>query len=125
RRENPPAGSCRSSAPSSCSSSTERRSAAPGPPDPTTPMDDRPSGYACRAFARRAWLVIWAASLAACAPPGPQVEGLPDRVDYNLHVKPILSDRCFKCHGPDDAVRQAGLRLDTPEGPLLTLASGV
>ena len=26
---------------------------------------------------------------------------LPETVDYNLHIKPILSDRCFKCHGPD------------------------
>ncbi|WP_290799156.1 DUF1553 domain-containing protein [Flavihumibacter sp. UBA7668] len=37
---------------------------------------------------------------------------LPDRVDYNLHVKPILSDKCFACHGPDQAKREAGLRLD-------------
>lgn len=41
---------------------------------------------------------------------------LPEKVDYNLHVKPILSDRCFACHGPDQAKQQAGLRLDTPEG---------
>ncbi|GAB3502787.1 DUF1553 domain-containing protein [Spirosoma knui] len=41
---------------------------------------------------------------------------LPEAVDYNLHVKPILSDRCFACHGPDQAKQQAGLRLDTPEG---------
>ena len=41
---------------------------------------------------------------------------LPERVDYNLHVKPILSDRCFACHGPDKAKQKAGLRLDTPEG---------
>ena len=26
---------------------------------------------------------------------------LPDIVDYNIHIKPILSDRCFACHGPD------------------------
>jgi len=41
---------------------------------------------------------------------------LPEKVDYNLHIKPILSDRCFACHGPDKAKQQAGLRLDTPEG---------
>ena len=41
---------------------------------------------------------------------------LPLTVDYNLHVKPILSDRCFACHGPDQAKQQAGLRLDTPQG---------
>nr|MBX2820873.1 DUF1549 domain-containing protein [Rhodothermaceae bacterium] len=37
---------------------------------------------------------------------------LPDEIDYNYHVKPILSDRCFACHGPDENAREAGLRLD-------------
>jgi hypothetical protein len=41
---------------------------------------------------------------------------LPDRVDYNFHVKPILSDRCFTCHGPDANKRQADLRLDIKDG---------
>ena len=39
---------------------------------------------------------------------------LPDEMDYNLHVKPILSDKCFSCHGPDMAKQKAGLRLDMP-----------
>ena len=47
---------------------------------------------------------------------------LPSTVDYNLHVKPILSDRCFACHGPDKNKQQAGLRLDTPEGAYQALA---
>ncbi|MBZ5858781.1 DUF1553 domain-containing protein [Flavihumibacter profundi] len=37
---------------------------------------------------------------------------LPDKMDYNLHVKPVLSDKCFSCHGPDKAKREASLRLD-------------
>ena len=41
---------------------------------------------------------------------------LPDVVDYNYHIKPILSDRCYSCHGPDANKREAGLRLDTEEG---------
>jgi len=41
---------------------------------------------------------------------------LPDTVDYIFHVKPILSDRCYLCHGPDDGTREAGLRLDIKEG---------
>jgi hypothetical protein len=41
---------------------------------------------------------------------------LPDRVSYNFHVRPIISDRCFKCHGPDARQRKAGLRLDTEKG---------
>ena len=40
---------------------------------------------------------------------------LPEQVDYNLHVKKILSDKCFSCHGPDAKKQKAGLRLDIPE----------
>ena len=43
-------------------------------------------------------------------------ETMPDVVDYNFHIRPILSDRCFKCHGPDANQRKANLRLDKEEG---------
>lgn len=45
-----------------------------------------------------------------------KAEELPERIDYNWHIKPILSDRCFFCHGPDDQTRHADLRFDTREG---------
>ena len=48
---------------------------------------------------------------------------LPEVVDFNFHVKPILSDRCFKCHGMDDQTREAGLRLDTKEGAFMALGN--
>ena len=37
---------------------------------------------------------------------------IPEQIDYNFHVKPILSDRCFKCHGPDQNQLKGDLRLD-------------
>ncbi|OAV44572.1 DUF1553 domain-containing protein [Lewinella sp. 4G2] len=51
-------------------------------------------------------------------------ERLPETIDFNFHVKPILSDRCYACHGPDMQNQQAGLRLDTPEGAYAALESG-
>ena len=41
-------------------------------------------------------------------------EQMPDTVSYNFNIRPILSDKCYKCHGPDAGKRQAGLRLDQP-----------
>ncbi len=37
---------------------------------------------------------------------------LPEQVSYNFNIRPVLSDKCFKCHGPDAAHREAHLRLD-------------
>ncbi|MER0439034.1 PSD1 and planctomycete cytochrome C domain-containing protein [Emticicia sp. W12TSBA100-4] len=50
-----------------------------------------------------------------------ETAAIPDEVDYNFHIRPILSDRCFKCHGPDVSKQEAGLRLDTPEGAYAAL----
>ncbi len=40
----------------------------------------------------------------------------PAVVDFNQHIRPILSDKCFACHGPDANKRESGLRFDTKEG---------
>ena len=41
---------------------------------------------------------------------------LPDRIEFNRDIRPILSDRCFACHGPDKNKREAEMRFDTMEG---------
>ncbi|GLR19639.1 endo-inulinase [Portibacter lacus] len=51
------------------------------------------------------------------------MEALPNKIDYNIHVKPILSDRCYKCHGPDANKRKAGFRLDIEENALAKVLS--
>lgn len=41
---------------------------------------------------------------------------LSTEIDFNKDVKPILSDKCFLCHGPDEGTRKAGMRFDTEFG---------
>lgn len=66
---------------------------------------------------------FWGLTLACCdsghlqlpADVQQAMKSLPEKLDYNLHVKPILSDRCFACHGPDKNKQKANLRLDEAE----------
>jgi Protein of unknown function (DUF1553)/Protein of unknown function (DUF1549)/Planctomycete cytochrome C/Concanavalin A-like lectin/glucanases superfamily len=80
----------------------------------------RPAGPAVRAWAagRSAWLVAGLALgvLQGCAGPARDLGGLAaNEIDYNWHVRPILSENCFKCHGPDPSARKGELRLDVGE----------
>ncbi|GJQ30935.1 MAG: cytochrome c [Phycisphaerae bacterium] len=47
-------------------------------------------------------------------PPAASVVPRADRIRYDRDIRPLLSDRCFLCHGTDAAARQANLRLDDP-----------
>src|SRR5688572_6922871 len=65
---------------------------------------------------RRAAAGAALAVLGACSASSPDLGGLAaNAIDYNWHVRPILSENCFKCHGPDPSSRKAGLRLDLRE----------
>src|SRR5262245_21737291 len=41
---------------------------------------------------------------------------IPETIHFNRDIRPILSDKCFKCHGPDSTSRRAQLRLDDEAG---------
>lgn len=48
----------------------------------------------------------------------------PQAIDFNRDIRPILSENCFTCHGPDKNKRKAGLRLDQKESATAVLESG-
>lgn len=51
--------------------------------------------------------------------------GLPaDDIDFNRDIRPILSDKCYFCHGPDDENREAGLRFDIREEAIDVIEAG-
>ena len=63
-----------------------------------------------------ALLCLGGAMTSAANGPGP--------VDFNRDIRPVFSEHCYACHGPDEQKRKGGLRLDIPEAAFRPLKSG-
>ena len=68
---------------------------------------------------------VWLAIAMVGAGVGPTLHAAASAVvDFNFEVRPLLSDRCFSCHGPDERARKAKLRLDQREDVLRVRQDG-
>ena len=64
-----------------------------------------------RTQARCLWVTFFGLFAVPCFVVGKEIS-------FDRDIRPILSDNCFHCHGPDDVDREEELRLDIPDGPL-------
>ena len=89
-------------------------------------MNDHGSELRRGASRKTALNLGWLAALTLITLPCPAAPlAKSAKVDFNYHIKPLLSDRCFACHGPDEKGRKGKLRLDTPEGAFKALDDGM
>jgi len=70
------------------------------------------------AFLGGSLALAWSLCLGLPAP------GAEPRIEFNRDIRPILSENCFACHGPDARKRAAGLRLDVEADARKALESG-
>src|SRR5437867_9726766 len=69
-------------------------------------------------------VAFWWVSIVFLSVTSGQVPAEPARVGFNRDVRPIMSDTCFRCHGPDKNARMAGMRLDIREEATRPARSG-
>src|SRR5258707_14205487 len=77
---------------------------------------------------KRVWVFVLIVALgAACAGAGAaRAANEPAKsIDFNRDIRPILSENCYQCHGPDKNKRKADLRLDTKDGLFEELGGAV
>jgi hypothetical protein len=77
-----------------------------------------PNGFRCHRIALALFLTAVGTRVACWA------NDSPDAVLFNRDIRPILSDRCYTCHGPDKANRKTNMHFDTEEGAFTALNSG-
>ncbi len=75
-----------------------------------------PISYSCDPYPMPAFLPKTGALLVAAFLISTAASSAQDQLRYNDHIRPILSENCFHCHGPDANKRKADLRLDNEEG---------
>jgi len=77
---------------------------------------------------RGGWLLVGLLlfhAVAQARTPDRAVPLSPEKISFNEHIRPILSENCFACHGPDSGNREAGLRLDRAAAATAELDSGM
>lgn len=102
----------------------------PSPPAPrltsASSVEPRRGGQHWRAFRVFDFLIlalvtflVWSGATFAAPPDAPQAV-----INYDRQIRPILSNNCYKCHGPDAEERESDLRLDIREAALKPAQSG-
>src|SRR5262245_36685869 len=70
------------------------------------------------------WAVLMASALLSMFSHASELASAPGSTEFNRDIRPILSDKCFTCHGPDKANRVTELRFDTEAGTKIALSGG-